>query len=90
MEEDWEECLRLLGIKNFQPTLPQWEFLRASCPDLLKRHPNKSWWFQNKMRLRDELLFVLNELGLIEELELDQSEQSQDPIPIHSRKGKVS
>ena len=60
-QESWHECLRLLGIKNLQPTLPQWEFLRASCPDLLKRHPDKRWWMENKLSLREELLDILEE-----------------------------
>ena len=85
-QESCRECMRLLGIKGLEPNLPQWEFLMASCPELLREHPEKIWWFQNKMRLRDELLFVLNELGPVEELEIAQSEQNQEPIPLHSKK----
>ena len=84
-QESMQECLRLLGIKRFKPTLPQWEFLRASCPGLLKAHPDKRWWMENKLSLRDELLFVLNELGPIEELEIDQSEQAQEPISLFKK-----
>jgi len=88
--DDWEECFRLLGIKNLKPTRPQWLFLEASCTDLLERHPKKSWWFRNKMRLRDELYFVLNELGPVPDEEIDLPEQNQEPIPLHSRGDKIS
>ena len=85
--ENWQECMRLLGIKGcFKPTLPQSQFLRATCSYLLKRHPNKSWWFRHKMRLRDELLFVLNELGPVPEEEIiEQPEQNQEPIPLFEK-----
>jgi len=82
IQESWVECLRLLGIKNFKPTRPQCLFLRASCPGLLKRHPNQSWWFRNKMRLRNELLMILGELGPVPDEELDLPEQNHETIPL--------
>ena len=83
--EDWQECLGLLGIKGFKPTRPQWLFLEASCTDLLERHPNKSWWFRHKRRLRGELLFVLNELGPVLDEEIDRPEQHEGPIPLFEK-----
>ena len=71
MDEDIEEVTRMLGIKGLKPTRSQRLFLEASCTDLLERHSNKSWWFRHKMRLRDELLFVLNDLGPIPDEEID-------------------
>lgn len=88
MDEDMKECMRLLGIKGLKSTRPQSLFLRAPCSDLLERHPNKSWWFRHKERLRGELLMILKDFDPVTMEE--EPEQCREPIPILTEAERTS